>query len=36
MQIEKYKIEEHNEPLLKNHQRNFNFIKYFIFNILGS
>ena len=33
MQIEKYKIEEHNEPLLKNHQRNFNFISSGINNL---
>ena len=33
MQIEKYKIEEHNEPLLKNHQRNFSFISSGINNL---
>jgi len=33
MQIEKYKIEEHNEPLLKNHKRNFDFIAFGINNI---
>ena len=26
MQIEKYKIEEHNQSLLKEHQRKFDFI----------
>lgn len=26
MQIEKYKIEEHNQSLLKNHKRNFDFV----------
>jgi L-rhamnose isomerase/sugar isomerase len=33
MQIEKYRIEEHNEPLLKNHQRNFSFISSGINNL---